>query len=121
MTEWLNGPLSDVEAAARLHEMSMSKDPAIASSGRLAKELMPPYSRWLEGELSRGTPTKTIIGAACDHAAGVLAMAAINCVVKGRAPSEGDARTAVAMVAMALQGPFSEAVAATLDKMQGKP
>ena len=116
--EWIRGSMDETEAITRLHEISMSKDPIIACSGRLAKQVMPGFTDWIALELERATPASSMMRAASDQAVGILCMTAINALLRGKDPTDFDMQQAIKIVEVTIAGPFAAALAATLVKMR---
>lgn len=112
---WVTGCQSEEAAAEAIHDVAMSKDRAIACSGRLMKETALGLGRWLEAELKRGTPTDQILAAASDSAVGFLATAATNIVLhRSSAPPERRHDMVKVALLTVIANEFAKAVGETI-------
>lgn len=116
---WITGQMAEEDAMMKIHEASMSKDPRVACSGRLMKEVGPSLIRWIEDELKRGSATEAILGAAADIAAGIVTTACAN-VVMNRGKDPGPDQLALALD-VTVNTYFARAVGATMEHARENP
>lgn len=114
--QWIVGEKNEAEAIEAAHDVSMSEDPAVACSGRLMKEILPTLGAWLNAELERGTESKFITSAATDAAAGIIATAVANIVLRrGKSPGIDQVTKCIEL---AVTGYFSRAIAQTIKHVE---
>lgn len=67
-----------IEALEKIHDASMSKDPAIAAQGRCCKEVMNAFFKWFDDEKNRGTDPYHVLLASAGTSISILTTTFIN-------------------------------------------